>query len=241
MLLNAPSLLTASPFYSVILGLRGTTDSSHLPLLGTRTNVVSATLVISPFCISHNFLLLVFLPQKSPADFPLWGVFKELRPFFLQGLSPFSDSTFGCFSSCHFSQVSWFLLARLEVFPTASLHGSSFWVPQGTGPLLTNCCFPSFRVFFFFFFFCIIGWLIETYLLSFLVFLGTPFELSWSHPGFVAHPEYPEPLVVLGYPGLILTTGLPSDFLTLADWTSFLLPFVSWILRPIYSWVWVLP
>ena len=44
-----------------------------------------------------------------------------------------------------------------------------------------------------------------------------------------------------GYSSPILTTRLPSDFLTLADWTSFLLPFVSWILRPIYSWVWVLP
>ena len=77
-MLNALSLLAASPFYSVILGLSGTTDSPHLPVLGTKTNVVSATLVASPFLIFHNFLLLVFLPQKPPVDFPFWGVLKEL-------------------------------------------------------------------------------------------------------------------------------------------------------------------
>ena len=48
-------------------------------------------------------------------------------------------------------------------------------------------------------------------------------------------------LAVPRYPGPVLTTGLPRDFLTLVGWDFFLLPFVSWILRPIHSWVWVLP
>ena len=78
LLLNIPLLLAASPFYSVILRLQGTTDSPHLPLLGTRTNIVSTTLVAGPFLISHNFLLLVLLPQKSPANFPFWGVLKDM-------------------------------------------------------------------------------------------------------------------------------------------------------------------
>ena len=59
-------------------------------LLGTRTIVVPATLVAGPFLISHNFLLLVLLPQKSPADFPFWGVPKEMT------FSPFS------FKASHF-------------------------------------------------------------------------------------------------------------------------------------------
>ena len=59
-------------------------------LLGTRTIVVPATLVAGPFLISHNFLLLVLLPQKSPTDFPFWGVPKEMT------FSPFS------FKASHF-------------------------------------------------------------------------------------------------------------------------------------------
>ena len=62
---------------------------------------------------------------------------------------------------------------HVESFPATSLHGSSFWVPRGTSPLFMNCWFPSLLIPF-----CIIGWLIGTYLFSFLVFLGTPFELS---------------------------------------------------------------
>ena len=59
-------------------------------LLGTKTIVVPATLVAGLFLISHNFLLLVLLPQKSPADFPFWGVPKEMT------FSPFS------FKASHF-------------------------------------------------------------------------------------------------------------------------------------------
>ena len=76
-----------------------------------------------------------------------------------------------------------------------------------------NYWFPSFLVFFY-----IIGWLIGMCLSS---FLGTPFELSWSHLGFVARPEDPEPLAFLGYLGSVLTTGLPSDFMTLVGWAFF--------------------
>ena len=63
--------------------------------------------------------------------------------------------------------------------------------------------------------------LIGMYLFSFLVFLGTPFYLSWSHPGFVARPKDPEPLAIPGYPSPVFTIGLPSDFLTLVGWAFF--------------------
>ena len=63
------SLLAASPFYNVIIEFLGYYKFPPFAPLGTRTNVVLATLVAGPFLISHNFLLLVFLPQKSLADF----------------------------------------------------------------------------------------------------------------------------------------------------------------------------
>ena len=63
--------------------------------------------------------------------------------------------------------------------------------------------------------------LIGMYLFSFLVFLGTLFYLSWSHPGFVARPKDPEPLAIPGYPSPVFTIGLPSDFLTLVGWAFF--------------------
>ena len=62
-------------------------------LLGTKTIVVPATLVAGLFLISHNFLLLVLLPQKSPADFPFQGVPKELT------FSPFSFKASSLFQS----------------------------------------------------------------------------------------------------------------------------------------------
>ena len=46
--------------------------------------------------------------------------------------------------------------------------------------------------------------------------LGTLFELSQSHPRFAAHPEDPELLAIPRYPGPVLITGLPNDFLILA-------------------------
>ena len=84
-----------------------------------------------------------------------------------------------------------------------------------------NCWFPSLLIPF-----CIIGWLIGTYLFSFLVFLGTPLELSLFNHGFATCLEDPELLAVPRYPDPVLTTRLPSDFLTLAG-RAFLLPFVS--------------
>ena len=116
------------PFYSVILGFLRYHWFPLFALMGTRTNVVSATLVTGPFLILHYFLLLRFPLQKTPADlpvlgcprgltFPFWGVL-EVWPlvFLLPRLldSNFSDPHFGSFSLCHFSQVSWFLSARLK-------------------------------------------------------------------------------------------------------------------------------
>ena len=135
-----------------------------------------ATLVAGPFLISHNFLILVFLSQKSFADFSFRVVLRELT---------FGPSSFKASKPYLFKLNFWlpFPLSffpselihsyQVEIFPATSLRGSSFWVPRGTSPLFMNCWFPSLLIHF-----CIIGWLIRTYLFLFLVFLGTPFELS---------------------------------------------------------------
>ena len=74
-------------------------------LLGTITNVVSTTLVTSPFLIPHYFLLLRFLLQRPLANFPVLGVL-EGWPLFLPFPSlldsTFLDPTFGYFPFCHF-------------------------------------------------------------------------------------------------------------------------------------------
>jgi len=51
--------------------------------------------MVGPFLISHNFLLLVFLSQKSLADFPFWGVLKELTfgPFSFKASKPLPFQT----------------------------------------------------------------------------------------------------------------------------------------------------
>ena len=164
------------PFYSVILGFSGYHCFPPFAHLGTRINVVPATLVAGPFLIPHYFLLLGFLPQKPLVNFSFWGVPKELT---------FGSSSFKS-SKPHLFRLSFWLpfplsffpselihSCQVESFPAISLHGSSFWVPGGTSPLFGNCWFPSLLILF-----CIIGWLIGTHFFLVLMFLGTPFELS---------------------------------------------------------------
>ncbi|KAK9984537.1 hypothetical protein SO802_034062 [Lithocarpus litseifolius] len=94
---------------SAILGFLGYYRFPPFAPLDTRTNVMPATLVAGPFLIPHYFLLSGFLLQKPLADFLFWGVLKSCPLIFLLSrlLDPtFLDSTFGCLSLSHFSQVS---------------------------------------------------------------------------------------------------------------------------------------
>jgi len=117
-----PFTVGCPSFYSAILGFLGYHWFPLFTPLGTRTNVVSATLVAGPFLILHYFPLLRFPLQKSLADFPVLKGFRGLtfdlsfskasrfhlfRPTFL-------DPPFGCFPFCHFSQIGWFLSIRLK-------------------------------------------------------------------------------------------------------------------------------
>ena len=110
-----PFTVSYFPFYSAILGFpryhwfRRYHWFPLFPLLGTRTNVVSATLVASLFLILHYFILWDFLFQKPQLTFPFWGVLEGWPLVFLLSRlldSTFLDPTFGCFSFCHFFQVS---------------------------------------------------------------------------------------------------------------------------------------
>ena len=137
------SMLVAFPFYSVFLGFRGTIDFP--PLFPWVPEPMSCQpfwwLVFSLF--SHSFLLLMPFPQKLLVDFPFWGVPREWLlislPSRLLHLI-FSDSAFSAtFPFVIFPEWADSIFARLKVFPTTSLRGSSFWVPWGTSPLFINC------------------------------------------------------------------------------------------------------
>ena len=145
-LAECPSLFATSPFYSAILGLL---EYHWFPLfvhLGTKTNVVSATLVAGSFLILHYFPLLRFSLQKTPIDFPVLGGPKGLTfGLFLSKASRlhFSKPSFGCFSPLSFSPSGLIPSCQAERFSATFLHGSSSWVPRGTRPLLMSCWFLS--------------------------------------------------------------------------------------------------
>ena len=69
------------------------------------------------------------------------------------------------------------------------------------------------------------------------MFHGTPFELSPSHFNCATRPEDPKPLAASGDLGLVLSTRLFFYPLILAGWAFLFLPFVSWALRPVPSWI----
>ena len=152
-----PFTIGCFPFYSAILGFSGYYWFPQFAPLGTRINVVPATLVASPFLIPHYFLLLRFLPKKNPlADFPVLGVLGGwlfVLSFSKASKFHFSDPPFGCFSFCHFSQVSWFFSARLkDLKPPSFLVLPRFpEVPTPHSWVVDSQVFWSF--------FCIIGWL----------------------------------------------------------------------------------
>ena len=73
---------------------------------------------------------------------------------------------------------------------------------------------------------------------TFLMFRGTPLELSQSHFNCDARLKDPEPLAASGDLGPVRSTGLFLFYpLILASWTFFFLSFVSWALRPVPSWI----
>ena len=164
------------PFYSAILGFLGYHWFPLFAPLGTRTIVVLATLVAGPFLILHYFPRLRFPLQKPLADFPILGVLKGwplIFPFPRLLDSTFSNSPFGCFPLCHFSQMGWFLFTKLKdpqpPFFIVHLPGL-LEVPDPYSWVVGSQVFWSF--------FCIIEWLIGHICPHSLCFWACPLELS---------------------------------------------------------------
>ena len=134
---------------------------------------MSATLVAGLFLIPHYLLLFGASSSKVSCCLSVLICLKELT----LGFSLFKVSSSYLFRLSFwlpfpllFSPSELIPSCQVESFLATSPHGSSFWVPRGTSPLFMSCWFPSLLVPFY-----IIGWLIGTYLFSFLVFPGTPF------------------------------------------------------------------
>ena len=127
------------PFYSIFLGFLVYHWFPPFAALGTRTNVVSATLVASPFLIFSLYFSFEISPKKFPIDIPfLRGV---LRANFQSSLPKafrcsFSDLPFGCFSFVIFSEwvdfflLSWKILSHLPswfTFLRSPTYQASFY------------------------------------------------------------------------------------------------------------------
>ena len=114
---NALPMLAASSFYSVVLRFRGTTDSSLLfPWVPAPMSCQPLQWLV-PSSFSHSFLLLMPFPQKLLADFPFWGVPRELTSNLssFKAFTPhlFRFSFFVYLSFCHF-----FLSEPIPSLPT---------------------------------------------------------------------------------------------------------------------------
>ena len=147
LLLNAPSLLAASPFYSVILGFRCTIDSSHLlswvpePMLcqQLRWLIPSLLLIIFFFwCFFSKNLLLTFRSGVSLESWPLISL-----PSRLQNLTFFRLCFLDVFPFVIFPKWANSIPARLKVFPATSFHGSSFLDSLRYQPLVHELLVPK--------------------------------------------------------------------------------------------------
>lgn len=235
-MLNATSMFVASPFYSVILGFQGTTNSPPLLPWVPKPTLCQTLwwLVLSLFfivfflwCYFPKCFLLTFHSGVSLKGWPPISL-----PLMLLNLT-FSDSAF------------WlsFFLSSFPGEPNPSLLGWMFSrlllfivflsrllkVPTPCSWIVTLQAF--------WFFSASLGNWEEHICPSFLVFLGGLFELCQSHPSYAARPKDPEPLAVSS----ILAQLFPSNFLWFSDLDKLgifsFLPFVSWALRPVLLWV----
>ena len=127
-------------------------------------------LVPSSFFIISLFWGSLF--KKPQPTFPFWGVLKGWSLVFLfpkVSRLYFLDLYFGCFPFFHFSQVGWFLLARLknpQPFSFMVLLPRFLKVPSPYSWVVGSQALWSL--------FYILGWLIRTYMFLFWV--------SWHAP-----------------------------------------------------------
>ena len=144
LLLNAPSMLATSPFYSVILELRGTTDFPPWlpwvlePLLCQPLWQLLLSLFLIVFffwCCFPKSLLLTFysgVSLEAGLKFNL-SSFKASKPYL------FRLSFWLSFLFVIFPKWAESISARVKVFPATSPYGSFSWVSWGTSLLFMNC------------------------------------------------------------------------------------------------------
>ena len=137
-------------FYSDTLGFPRYHWFPPFALLGTITNVVSATLVAGPLLIAYYFLLLRFFLQKSLADFLVMG-----GPRWLTFVLTFSMSSrfhlLAAFPFVIFPKWADSFLSGWKIpshLPWWFFFFFPSWVLQGTRPLLMNCWFLSLLIHF---------------------------------------------------------------------------------------------
>ena len=195
-------MLVAFLFYSVILVFWGTTNSSLLLPSVPKPVLCQSLKGLGPFLVPYNFLFLVLSPWKSLADFPFWGVLRELTSaFWLFYLFRLSFWLF-FFLSFFPSERNPFLLGWRfsQLFPLIVL---CFEFPDVLPPLFMDGYSKPFGS-------LLRHWVLEkdTSVLHSLYFFGTPFELSQSHLNCVARPENLEPLAASRDPDPVLSIGL---------------------------------
>ena len=209
-------MLAAFPFYSVMVGLRGTTNFSLLLPLVSELVLCQLLkgLVLSLFLIILSFWC--YLPESPLLTF----YFKVPSGSWPQLLTPYLFSSWlSLFLSFFPSGQNPFLLGWRfsSYFLFIVLPFGFSEIPP---PLFTNGYFtPSDSLLY--------HWVLETDIsvLHSLHLFGTPFELSQSYLSCSVCPRDPEPLATSGDPDPAFVVGLPS---IPCSWQAKL--FLSWVL-----------
>ena len=159
--------------------------------------------------------------KRPLANFLVLGVLKGWLLFFPSPRlldSTFLDPPFGFFPFCHFSQVSWFLSARLKV---SQPH--SFIVLLSGFPKIPAPCSWIVGSQVFWSPFCIIIWLIGMYLFFFFVGLGMPHWIvsipTWLY--YMSRGSQAPGNPQVSWPNSFLR--LLSDFLAFEAWVGLFL------------------
>ena len=159
-----------------------------------------AILTANSFSVSHSFPLLVLFSWKPLADFSFQGALwrANLQSIFLQCFQAFafSNLAFAALPFCHFSEVSQILPCQVKGFPNYFLLWFIFLGSPRYQPFVCMLLLSKLSGF------LLHRWAFEKdiYVLRFLCFFYSLFELSQSHFGCAAHPRDPRPLAVSGIP-----------------------------------------
>ena len=229
-------MLDVSPFYSVILGFRGNTDS--LPLFPW----ILEPMLCQPFWwpVIFLFFIVLFFWCCFPKSFLLtfhYGVS-------LEGWPPISlPSRLLILTLFRLSFLAVLLFVIFLGEPNLFLSGWRFSrlllfivLLSGLPEVLAPCSWIFILQAFWFLSASLDDWEGRICPL-FFVFLGAFFELSQSQPSCVARPEDPELLAAFRYPGPILPTRLSLIFWSWQVGLFSFLSSISWALRPVLLWV----